>query len=169
MQHPRNHFGYWARGERIFHKGDFKYLILDLLKDKPRHGYEIIRELENQFNGFYTPSPGAVYPTLQYLEEMEYVTSQPQDGKKVYTITETGRSFLVEKEKETTEIKSQMKNWWGCFGAEFKDEMRDVMRTLGDMGKTIGQKARAAGAEKMPQVKQVLADAAKEIEKIFKA
>ncbi|MHB8054414.1 MAG: PadR family transcriptional regulator [Candidatus Aminicenantales bacterium] len=169
MQHQRHHFGYWARGERIFHKGDFKYLILDLLKDKPRHGYEIIRELENQFNGFYAPSPGAVYPTLQYLEEMEYVTSESQDGKKVYTITDTGRSFLVEKEKEMSEIKAQMKNWWGCYGAEIKDEMKDVMRTLGDLGKAIGQKARQAGVEKMPLVKQALADAAKEIERIFKS
>jgi DNA-binding PadR family transcriptional regulator len=169
MHEQRHHWANWARGERIFHKGDFKYIILDMLKDKPRHGYEIIRELENQFNGFYAPSPGAVYPTLQYLEEMEYVTSEVQDGKKIYTITETGRSFLVEKEKETAEIKAQMKNAWGCYGAEFKDEMRDVMKTFGDIGKTIGQKARQAGAEKLPLVKQALADAAKEIERIFKS
>ncbi|MCX6566071.1 MAG: PadR family transcriptional regulator [Candidatus Aminicenantes bacterium] len=168
MQH-RPHFGFWERGERIFHKGDFKYVILDLLKDKPRHGYEIIRELENQFNGFYTPSPGAVYPTLQYLEEMAFVTSESRDGKKVYTITDTGLSFLSEKAKETSEVKAQMKNWWGSYGAEFKDEMRDVMRTFGEIGKMIGQKARQAGAEKMPQVKQALADAAKEIERIFKS
>jgi len=62
-----------------------------------------------------------------------------------------------------------MKNWWGCYGAEFKDEMRDVMRTFGEIGKMIGQKARQAGAEKMPLVKQALADAAREIEKIFKS
>jgi len=167
MQH-RPHFGHWERGERIFRKGDFKYIILDLLKDKPRHGYEIIRELENQFSGFYTPSPGAVYPTLQYLEEMEFVTSQSQDGKKIYTITATGLDFLSGKQKETSEVKAQMKNWWGGYGAEFKDEFRDVMRTFGDLGKTIGLKARQAGAEKMPLVKQVLADAAKEIERIFK-
>ena len=167
--HHKQHFGYWERGERIFRKGDFKYLILDLLKDKPRHGYEIIRELESQFSGFYAPSPGAVYPTLQYLEEMEFVTSQSVDGKKIYTITETGLAFLSEKAKETSEVKAQVKNWWGCYGAEFKDEFRDVMRTFGDLGKTIGQKARKAGAEKMPMVKQVLADAAREIERIFKS
>jgi len=165
----RQPFGYWARGERVFHKGDFKYLILDLLKDKPRHGYEIIRELENQFNGFYAPSPGAVYPTLQYLEEMGHVTALAQDGKKIYTITEAGLAFLSDKQKEIAEIKTQMKNWWGCWSAEFKDEMKDVMRSLGDLGKTIGQKARQAGAEKMPQVKQTLIDAAKEIERIFKS
>ena len=78
-------------------------------------------------------------------------------------------AFLSEKAKETSEVKAQMKNWWGCYGAEFKDEMRDVMRTFGEIGKMIGQKARQAGAEKMPQVKQALADAAKEIERIFKS
>ncbi len=161
---------FWGgpRGERIFHKGDFKYLILDLLKDKPRHGYEIIRELEEKFSGFYTPSPGAVYPTLQWLEEAGYVTSEARDGKKTYTITDLGRSFLVEKEKETEEVKKQMRSWWGHWNAEFRDEMHDVMGSLADLGRMIGQKTRQAGQEKLPQVKEILANAAKEIERIFK-
>lgn len=165
----RQRFGFWPRGERIFHKGDFKYLILDLLKDKPCHGYEIIRDLEDRFHGFYTPSPGAVYPTLQWLEEMGYVTSVQQDGKKVYTITEEGKKFLAEKEKETGEIKNQMKDWWGCWSSEFQDEMRDVMHTLGDLGRMIGQQTRKAGAEKIPKVREVLSNAFKDIEKIFKS
>lgn len=157
-----------ARGERVFHKGDFKYLMLDLLKDKPRHGYEIIRELEERFGGFYAPSPGAVYPTLQWLEEMGYVTVMPQDGKKIYTITDTGRAFIADKEKETEEVKKQMKTWWGNWSNEFRDEMRDVMHSLGDLGRMIGQKTRQAGQEKLPQVKEILANAQKEIERIFK-
>jgi len=161
--------GFGFRGERIFHKGDFKYLILDLLKDKPRHGYEIIRDLEESFHGFYTPSPGAVYPTLQYLEEMGYVTSVAQDGKKIYTITEEGKKFLIEKEKETEEIKANMRSWWGGWSSEFKDEMRDVMRSVSDLGRMIGQQARKAGAEKIPQVKEALKNATAEIERIFKA
>jgi DNA-binding PadR family transcriptional regulator len=161
--------GFWPRGERIFHKGDFKYIILDLLKDKPRHGYEIIRDLEERFSGFYAPSPGAVYPTLQWLEETGYVTSVQQDGKKVYTITDEGRRFLTEKEKETEEIKTHMKNWWGSWGSEFRDEMHDVMHSLGDLGRMIGQQARKAGKEKLPLVKDALSNAYKEIEKIFKS
>ena len=58
------------RRSRFFERGDLKYVILDLLTDKPRHGYEIIRELEDRFHGFYTPSAGKVYPTLQLLEDM---------------------------------------------------------------------------------------------------
>lgn len=164
----RTRFWGGVRGERVFHKGDFKYLILDLLKDKPRHGYEIIRELEERFGGFYAPSPGAVYPTLQWLEEMGYVTVMPQDGKKIYTITDTGLAFMADKEKETEEVKKQMKTWWGNWSSEFRDEMRDVMHSLGDLGRMIGQKTRQTGQEKLPQVKEILANAQKEIERIFK-
>jgi DNA-binding PadR family transcriptional regulator len=143
-------------------------LILDLLKDKPRHGYEIIRELEERFGGFYAPSPGAVYPTLQWLEEMGYVTVMPQDGKKIYTITAIGLAFMADKEKETEEVKKQIKTWWGNWSNEFRDEMRGVMHSLGDLGRMIGQKTRQAGQEKLPQVKEILANAQKEIERIFK-
>ncbi|MBM3310626.1 MAG: PadR family transcriptional regulator [Candidatus Aminicenantes bacterium] len=165
----RHRYGYWTRGERLFHKGDFKYLILDLLKEKPRHGYEIIRDLEEKTGGFYAPSPGAVYPTLQWLEEMGFVTVEAKEGKKIYTITEAGQNFLAEKDKEASEIRSQMKNWWGGWSAEFRDEMHDVMRLLGELGRTIGQKARQTGKEKLPQVKEAIQNAAKEVERIFKS
>lgn len=80
--------------ESSFQKGDLKYVILDLIRDKPRHGYEIIRELEEKSHGLYTPSPETVYPTLQMLEEMGYASATERDGKKIYTITEEGLKFL---------------------------------------------------------------------------
>ena len=91
--------GFGFRAQRFFQKGGFKYLILDLLKEKPHYGYEIMRALEEKSHGFYMPSPGVVYPTLQMLEEMSYVTSAEQDGKKVYTITEAGLNYLDEQKK----------------------------------------------------------------------
>ena len=100
---------------------------------------------------------------------MGYVTSVAQDGKKIYTITEEGKKFLIEKEKETDEIKANMRSWWGGWSTEFKDEMRDVMRSVSDLGRMIGQQARKAGAEKIPQVKEALKTAPAEIERIFKA
>src|SRR5262245_30800963 len=96
----RSHFRAEARGafeglrDRIFEKGDLKSVILQLLKEKPRHGYEVIRALEERFGGFYSPSPGAVYPTLQMLEDLGYTSVVSQDGKKVYTITDEGLKFL---------------------------------------------------------------------------
>src|SRR6266581_6856385 len=88
----------WERRERVFGRGDLKYVILDLLKDQPRHGYDIIRELEGRFHGFYTPSAGAVYPVLQLLEDMGAVTVVEQEGRKVYTITDEGRRILTERQ-----------------------------------------------------------------------
>ena len=67
-----------------------------LLQERPKHGYEMIKELENRAGGFYTPSAGAVYPTLQLLEDRGWVRSQTQEGKKVYTITDAGREDLAE-------------------------------------------------------------------------
>jgi DNA-binding PadR family transcriptional regulator len=162
-------YGFWHRGERIFHKGDFKYLVLGMLKEKPMHGYEIIRDLEEKSHGFYAPSPGAVYPTLQWLEEVGYVTSSAQEGKKVYTITEAGLAFLVEREKESEDVKRNMRDWWGPWSGEFRDDMKDVMRLLGDLGRMIGHETRQAGKDKLPKVKEALSNAAKEVEKIFRS
>src|SRR5262245_4261789 len=76
-------------------RGDIKFHLLEILKDNPRHGYEIISELEKRSGG-YRPSPGSVYPTLQMLEEGGYLTSEQVEGKKVYTITEEGLKLLEE-------------------------------------------------------------------------
>ena len=161
--------GFGPRSERFFNKGDFKYLILDLLKDKPRHGYEIIKDQEEKFHGFYTPSPGSVYPTLQWLEEIGYVTCVQQDGKKVYTITEEGKRYLEEKQKETDDMKSQMKNWWGCWSSEMHEEFRDIWQDWGELGRSFAHKARRANAEKLRLVKEVITKARREIEEILKS
>ena len=79
--------GLWGgpRGRRRqwFESGDMKYVILKLLKDKPRHGYEVMKELEDQMHGCYSPSPGTVYPTLQWLEDEGLVVAKDAEGKKV--------------------------------------------------------------------------------------
>lgn len=66
-------------------------VLLIALLNRPMHGYEVIRELEEKSKGTWRPSPGSVYPTLQLLEEQDFVTSERQNGKKVYSITERGR------------------------------------------------------------------------------
>ena len=81
-------------GGPMFESGEIKFVVLRLLREKPRHGYEIIKELEEQFAGFYSPSPGTVYPTLQMLEDQGYVRAVETDGKKVYHITAEGEAFL---------------------------------------------------------------------------
>lgn len=160
-------FRHWGQ-ERMFHRGEFKYLILDLLKDKPCYGYEVIRELEEQFQGFYSPSPGVVYPTLQYLEDIGYLTSREQDGKKVYTITNEGLKFLEDQSQTIQDIKSHMRHRWGPWSSELHDQFRDIMHEIRDMGRLIGRRARGLNGEKMRRIGGVLRKAYEEIENILR-
>jgi DNA-binding PadR family transcriptional regulator len=89
---PGGHFG---RRERIFEQGDLRFVLLQLIADKPSHGYELIKEIEDRLGGAYSPSPGVVYPTLTLLEELGYVSVVQSEGaKKAYAITEEGREAL---------------------------------------------------------------------------
>ncbi|HLZ25241.1 MAG TPA: PadR family transcriptional regulator [Ktedonobacterales bacterium] len=83
-------------GPRMFGRGDLKYALLEALRERPKHGYEMMKELEERAGGFYMPSAGAVYPTLQLLEDRGWVTSESVEGKRVYTITDAGKQALVE-------------------------------------------------------------------------
>jgi DNA-binding PadR family transcriptional regulator len=73
---------------------DLQLLILGLLEEKPRHGYEIIKALDERSKGFYVPSPGMVYPALTYLEEIGYATVQADGARKLYQITDVGKQHL---------------------------------------------------------------------------
>jgi DNA-binding PadR family transcriptional regulator len=164
----RKHFFEFEQHARLFEKGDLKYVILDLLKDKPRHGYEIIRALEERFHGFYSPSAGSIYPTLQLLEDMSYVKSSEQDGKKVYTITEEGKSFLKEREETMDKIRDQMRNW--CGGGdreEFREAMHNTMHEFHDLAHLIRKKAHKVDPGKLSKIKEVITRAAREIEVIL--
>jgi DNA-binding PadR family transcriptional regulator len=80
----------------MFERGYLKYALLDLLQERPKHGYEMMKDLEERMGGFYAPSAGAIYPTLQMLEDRGWATAETLEGKKVYTITDEGRHALVE-------------------------------------------------------------------------
>src|SRR5438105_719498 len=77
-------------GGRKLGSGELQLVILALLEESPRHGYEIIKALEETSRGFYTPSPGMVYPALTYLEEVGYATVEAKGSKKLYRITDAG-------------------------------------------------------------------------------
>ncbi len=157
-----HHFGFSR--EPFFRKGDFKYVIMDLVNDKPRYGYEIIRELEEKFQGFYAPSPGIVYPTLQYLEELGYVTAEASEGKKVYTITEEGKQFLAEKKDVHDEIRDNMKQWWE---SGMRHEFRNLWHETKRLGGLVRQYGRKLSKEKLRQASEVLSKASKDIEDIL--
>jgi DNA-binding PadR family transcriptional regulator len=152
-------------GGRRFGRGDLKYVILDLLQESPRHGYDIIRALEERFHGFYTPSAGSVYPTLQLLEDQGYVTSEQRDGKRVYTITDAGRAFLKENAETVEDVHAR---------ARFphpSPELRTVMEEVRHTGETLFRYARRGGLddpEKLRQLREVIVRARHDIEAIFR-
>lgn len=88
-----------GRGHRFFGRGDMKFALLNLLQERPMHGYEMMKALEEKSGGFYAPSAGSVYPTLQMLEDRGLVTASEVEGKKVYTITDSGRAALTERQE----------------------------------------------------------------------
>jgi DNA-binding PadR family transcriptional regulator len=83
-------------GGRVFGHGGLRFVLLRLIADKPSHGYELIKAIEDRLGGSYAPSPGVVYPTLTLLEEMGYLSVETADGsgRKSYSITASGREFL---------------------------------------------------------------------------
>ena len=81
------------RARRMLAQGDLRLIALALIAEAPRHGYEIIKLLEEKTGDWYSPSPGIVYPTLTYLEEAGYVTASAEGSKKLYTITDEGRAY----------------------------------------------------------------------------
>jgi DNA-binding PadR family transcriptional regulator len=161
---PKRGFG--PRRGRVFEKGDLKYVILDLLKDEPSHGYELIRALEERSGGFYSPSPGSVYPTLQLLEDLGHVTVIQRDGKKVYTITEEGREFLKEHRGSVEEIWGRAGRGWD---PDLVGELHEIKHELGDLGRLFGRKMRAGRVDrhKLRQVREVIVRTAREIEGIL--
>ena len=165
---PFGDFGHGRHHGRFFEKGEFKYLILELLREKPSYGYEIIKALEDRFHGLYSPSPGVVYPTLQMLEEMGYVAAAERDGRKVYSITEAGLRFFDE-QKETAEgIGTRMNHWFGHgFQREWREGLRDLRYSLRELNQLVMHEARTSDAAQLRRAGQALALARQELEAIF--
>ena len=151
-----------GRRRQWFESGDMKYVILKLLRDKPHHGYEVMKELEERLHGCYSPSPGTVYPTLQWLEDEGLVVAREVDGKKVYEITDTGRAFLEEHKDVVEDIFDRVSE---AVERTVGGSMVEVNRALGQLVKAVyrtGWKASGDAARK--QVAEILAKAAAEIE-----
>jgi DNA-binding PadR family transcriptional regulator len=96
------------RAAKMLASGDLQLIILALLSEKPRHGYEIIKQVEEHSSGTYSPSPGMVYPALTYLEEMGHAESESEGAKKLYKITEAGTKHLNENRAAAEEILEQL-------------------------------------------------------------
>ncbi|HEU4560258.1 MAG TPA: PadR family transcriptional regulator [Longimicrobium sp.] len=159
--------GQWGGGGprrgRMFGHGDLKFVILNLLAEKPRHGYEIIKEMEERFGGTYSPSPGTVYPTLSLLEDMGYARSRIEEGnRKVFEITDEGRKYLEENRSTIDDIFDRVDDFGACIGPV----MAGLGRSFGNLGRATFRAAMKHDADEqwLARAREILDRAARDIE-----
>ena len=156
------------RRSQFFESGEVKFVILRLLKEKPRHGYEVIRALEEKFGGAYTPSAGTVYPTLQLLEDEGYVRAVETDGKKVYHVTPEGERYLEEHRDVLDEILDRVRETVRDFTGGGSGE---VHQAFAQLAKITFSRAWRRGHDDpaLKRVAEILRKAAADVEQTFTA
>jgi DNA-binding PadR family transcriptional regulator len=176
-RHARGEFGYreWFghrgrhgggfRGGRMFEQGDLRLVILHLLSEKPRHGYEIIKAIEERFGGTYSPSPGVVYPTLTLLEELGHAAvTAAEGGKKLYAITESGTAFIAENRRTLDGVLGRMDEVARAYGDGPAPEIRRAVHNL-RLALGLRLSKGSLSPETTRRITQLLDQAASEIER----
>ncbi len=124
----------WSKKGRtkwsVFERGDLKFVILRLLSETPMHGYDVMRALEDESGGWYKASAGSVYPTLQMLEDQGYLRTEEAGGKKVYHVTDAGRAYLDENQKQVDDIFERIRAFTDRF---FGEDMRDLTDSFANL------------------------------------
>lgn len=139
---------FFGRGPRAA-RGDIRAAILALLEEQPRHGYQIIQELDERTGGVWRPSPGSVYPTLQHLEDEGLVAGEDRDGKRVFTLTDQGREAVAS--RPDTEPKP-----WDQVGAAVDDALFDLRDIARQCAMAVRQVAHAGSAGQVEAAKKLL-------------
>src|ERR1700738_2900519 len=114
----------------VFRHGRLRLYLLKLLDESPKHGYEVIRLLQDRFMGVYAPSPGTIYPRLARLEEERLVTPDEIDGRKVYKITEKGRAEIRDRVDDLAELEQEIAESVRDIAREVKEDVRETVRSL---------------------------------------
>ena len=135
-------------------RGDFRFLILLSLKEKSMHGYALIQEIGRTYQR--PVSAGLVYPTLQELGDMELVTVEEKDGKKVYTITEKGKKYLADNQDVVERLKA---------GREYADKVGQFsfMKEIHDMTDMLMMNSEYVDKNKMERIQEILEDTRKKV------
>jgi DNA-binding PadR family transcriptional regulator len=135
----RRRYGRWAGwgfergfGGRMFGPGDLRLVLMALIEERPRHGYELMRAIEEAFAGAYSPSPGAIYPTLGLLEDEGLLSSAADPGgKRVYSLTEAGKAWLDENRAAADGVMQRMRMAARVMSGQIApDAVREALRTL---------------------------------------
>jgi DNA-binding PadR family transcriptional regulator len=148
------------------------YLLL-LLDDEPRHGYELIRQLEDRFMGMYTPSAGTIYPRLAALEDDGLVTHEVVDGRKVYELTSAGRAELDSRRDEILAVAADAVQSARALATEIRDEVRssvrDLRRELKDAVRDVKREERRMSREVVRVARDVERDVDREVRDVERA
>lgn len=157
----------WGGRGRLFGPGDMKFVVLRLLEDKAMHGYEVMKALEEQSQGFYKASPGTVYPTLQWLEDEDLVVKEAREGdKKIYSITEAGKKFLVENQSTVEEIFERLEDMADYLGGGRMPEIGREIRQLVRQAFRVAWRSRDDATSR--QIVEILKGARRQIRELGK-
>ncbi len=154
------------RRARMFQRGELKLLALHLIAEEPRHGYDLIRHIEELTGGHYAPSPGIVYPTLTLMAEMDLIDEAVDgDGKKIYSITEAGSARLKEDEAQIAEILARLEGVSKMGEASDGASVRRAMHNLKSaIAIRLGDEDK--GSDKILEVTAIIDEAASRIERL---
>lgn len=131
----------------IFGHGRLRLYLLKLLDEAPRHGYEIIRLLQDRFMGVYAPSPGTIYPRLARLEEEGLVTHTEERGKKVYRLTDAGRAEVNDRLDELAELEEEITASARDIASEVREDVRETVRSLREELQSVTKQMRDQARE----------------------
>jgi DNA-binding PadR family transcriptional regulator len=160
------------RAGRRLASGDLQLVLLALLAERPSHGYELIKALEERSGGFYSPSPGMVYPALTWLEEMGYASVAAEGAKKLYSITDSGRDYLKNNQDAADAMLGQLeyigrkmgrvREMFGGFDEEDLGDSQAVASARRELREALREKRHAAPEEKS-RIAAILMNAAAQI------
>lgn len=141
------------RPGRVFDHGELRLVVLAMVAERPRHGYEIIKEIEDRTAGAYSPSPGVIYPTLTMLEELGHATVEEGGGKKLYAITPDGAAYLAANKAALNAALGRMQSVNAAHGGgpapeivRAMENMRMALRLRLGRGPLTGEQVRAVAA-----------------------
>ncbi|MDP9865298.1 MULTISPECIES: PadR family transcriptional regulator [Streptosporangium] len=146
----------------VFGHGRLRLYLLKLLQESPRHGYEVIRLLQDRFLGVYSPSPGTIYPRLARLEEEGLVTHEVVDGKKVFTLTDQGHEELNARLDELADLEQEISDSVRDIAREVKEDVRDTVKSLREELTQMARDVRQGAKQEQRQAKQQQRDAWRE-------
>jgi DNA-binding PadR family transcriptional regulator len=148
---------------RLFGAGDLRYVILQLIAEKPSHGYEIIKSIQERLGGGYAPSPGVVYPMLTMLEEMGHATVVSEGARKLYTITEEGSKSLAENKAMVDAIFARMDR---ARSEQANDRPQQIERAVENFRMALRMKTGPLSTEQIHAITDIIDAAAKQIERL---